>query len=175
VRGLGRELRDGAEDLVGVDDRIDLGPHARDLAVGADEEGHPRGHDQPGNVVGVLGGLRGVRHHHERQLELLAELLVAGLVVTRYAEDGNARLVELVPGVAERAGLLRAPRRVVLRIEVDDGELPLVRRQLDRRALGVLPLEVGSDRPDWEQIVAGARGASPDEEADDECRGNAQQ
>jgi len=56
---------------------------------------------------------------------LLPERLMRGGVVLRDAQHGHAEHLELREVVGELAGLGRAPRRVVLRIEVDDIRLPL--------------------------------------------------
>jgi hypothetical protein len=46
-------------------------------------------------------------------------------VVGRHAEDDDAGPLELLPEVAEPAGLFRTARRIVLRIEIDDDVLAL--------------------------------------------------
>src|SRR5262249_44775844 len=56
----------------------------------------------------------------EGQLVLGDELLVRRGGVRGYAEDDDAALLDVLPGIAEAACLLRAAGRVVLGIEVED-------------------------------------------------------
>ena len=64
--------------------------------------------------------LVGVRQQLEREPHLRLEALVRLQRVARDAVDVDARLLELAPGVAEIAALLRAAGRVVAGVEVQD-------------------------------------------------------
>src|SRR4029078_9419036 len=101
---------DDAEQLLRVNARIDVREHARDLAVGSDEERHALGAapDRVRHVVGLLHRARHVRAQRERQGLLLLERLVTRFGIARDPEDRHARGDELVESAAERAGLLGA-------------------------------------------------------------------
>ena len=62
----------------------------------------------------------GVGEQRERELVLVPELDVGGLVVGADPEDDGSALLELGVFVPDVARLLRAARRVVLRIEVEN-------------------------------------------------------
>jgi hypothetical protein len=64
--------------------------------------------------------MSGIRQQSERQAVLGREPAVRLPVVGRDAEHDGAELAEVVPGIAEAAGLLGAARRVVRGIEVED-------------------------------------------------------
>ena len=77
-----------------------------------------------------------VGQQREVQLVLRAEVAVRLLAVGAYADDAEAPLGQLLPAVAQALGFERAPRGVVLRVEVEDRTLPLEVGQ--RQALAVL-------------------------------------
>ena len=85
--------------------------------------------EQDANVIAVeevpmdrisAYGVVGVGKQRERQLVLLLELDMRAFVVGTDAEHDGARALELAPGVADPAGLGRATRRVVPRVEVEN-------------------------------------------------------
>src|SRR5207249_5102436 len=84
----------------------------------------------------------GIGEQRERQLVLRRELLVRFAAVRRDAEDDRAGLLDVLPPVAEAARLLRAPGRVVLRIEVEDDVLPREVLERDGLAGGVTEREL---------------------------------
>src|SRR5690606_39017352 len=118
--GAPAELLRLAQHLLGVERGIDRRPHARDPPVAPDEERDPL--EAPDVLLHAVGRADRavVRCEGEREEVLLRELGVARLRVGRYADDADAVGGEATPRVAERARLLRASRRGVLRIEVDD-------------------------------------------------------
>src|SRR5438046_6489074 len=67
-----------------------------------------------------------------------------GRVVRGHTEHDDPGPSQVRPEIAEAAGLLRAPGRVVLRVEVDDHVLAFEVRQRHALAGGVLEREVGS-------------------------------
>jgi hypothetical protein len=118
------------------------------------------------HAVGLLHGARRIGHQREGQRVLLHERQVARRRIARDTKNGDARRDELVERVAERARLARAAGGVVLRIEVDDRVVPLLRRQLERRPLGVGPDDLGRRRPDRQQrLVRASRMEERREEA----------
>src|SRR5262249_16104420 len=88
--------------------------------------------------------LVGVTEKSERNLEFATEFLVGLAAVGRDAEQDRARLLQILPQVAEAAGFLRSAGRVVLGIEVDEDILALERREGDGIAVLVGKREVGS-------------------------------
>ena len=116
------------EHLRGVALGLDLGPGPDDAALGVDEERGPRRAPVGLAVVLLLdpravrlGGLvRLVGEQDERQVELLAERLLARGALRADAPDVGAAVLERLVGIAELAGLDRAAGGVVLRIEVED-------------------------------------------------------
>src|SRR5205085_9127031 len=71
------------------------------------------------DAVSVGDRVVGVGQEREGELVLVRELPVRALVVERDAEDFDPAPLELRERVAETASLLRAARRVVLRVEVE--------------------------------------------------------
>src|SRR4051794_25323330 len=83
-----------------------------------------------------------VDEQRERQVVLRFELRVRCGVLRADAEDLRSRCPELLPRVADRTRLFGTPRRVVLRIEVEDDLLPAQVREADGVAGVGLELEV---------------------------------
>src|SRR5262249_1247949 len=116
----------GREHLVGVLVGLHLAEDPGDVAVGVDHE--RRALDahvllarelllDPDAVL--LGdGVVLVCEERERQLVLLPEPDVRAGAVRADAEDRRPSSLELAPGVADRAGLDRAARRVVFGIKI---------------------------------------------------------
>jgi hypothetical protein len=84
-----------------------------------------------------------VGEERKRQAVLGLELRVRSLAVRADAVDDRAGALELAPRVADVACLLRAPRCVVLGIEVEDDRLPTQVRKLDALTRVRRKLEVG--------------------------------
>src|SRR5437588_1076318 len=95
------------------------------------------------DAVGICHRMVGVCEEREGEFVLVCELTVRALVVERDAEDFYPAPPELSERVAETASLLRASRRVVLRVEVEHDLLPTQIRQLHLIAFRVARLEVG--------------------------------
>ena len=107
---------------------LDLGKHARDLAVGADQEGGALDADA-GFAVHVLFfehtiSLRellvGVGQQRERQVILVFELLLPFRAVGRDAQDDGAGVLDFAVCVAEPARFNRSTGSVGLGEEVED-------------------------------------------------------
>ena len=70
-----------------------------------------------------------VRQQGEVQFQLLGELLMADLVIGTDADDGRIFPLYLLQLFIEVSRLRRAPRRVILRVEVEHDLLALVLRE----------------------------------------------
>src|SRR2546426_8734129 len=122
-----------------ADDAVGADPHRRaDHALGLLAVHHlvavgsPRRHD-----LAI-----GVGEQRERQPVLLRELRVRLARIRRDAEHHDARLLQILPEVAEPARLLGAAGRVVLGIEVDDDVLALEVGERDGLAARILQGEL---------------------------------
>src|SRR5438034_9148104 len=111
---------------------MDLRPDPNDLAALVNEERRPLDPEVlPTVQVFLLPNPVGLGHpafvvaeQREVEIVLLPELDVAHRVVATHAEDDRALRRDPAEVVAEAARLLRATRRVVLRIEVQHDLLP---------------------------------------------------
>src|SRR5688572_26076713 len=68
-------------------------------------------------------GSVGVADEVKRELVVLGEALVRLDGVARDANEDDAGALEILPRIAKCGGLLRAPRRLVLWVEVEDDVL----------------------------------------------------
>src|SRR5947209_10235866 len=144
-------LAEGFQYFVGVLFDVDLVEDFFDFALLVNEKGLAAdahvllAHELLLAVDAVRFGHRVVCVCEEREGEfvLVCELTVRALVIERDAEDFYPAPPELRERVAETASLLRAPRRVVLRVEVEHDLLPTQIRQLHLIAFRVARLEVG--------------------------------
>src|SRR5213080_4712673 len=111
---------------------MDLRPDPNDLAALVNEERRPLDPEVlPTVQVFLLPNPVGLGHpafvvaeQREVEIVLLPELDMAHRVVATHAEDDRALRRDPAEVVAEAASLLRATRRVVLRIEVQHDLLP---------------------------------------------------
>src|SRR5262249_25505981 len=148
------------EDLLGVSLGLDLRPDGGDPALRVDHVRHAvDAHVLAAierllapDLVGLQDLLVRVGDQRERQVVLFGELLVRRLAVRGDAEDRDLAPAEGGPSVAQRAGLFRAPGRVVLRVEVEDDRLALEVLERDRAALLIVSLEVRSPVAHLEQF-----------------------
>jgi hypothetical protein len=133
-----------SEHFARVHARIDVGPHANDLAIGAHEESHPRAHPhRTRHAIGSSDSAVCVRNEWEGQRMLGAEVLVDLFRVPRDAEDGHLSRFVGFERVAEGARLFGATGRSILRVEVDDGRVPSGGGQCNRTAIGRLSDHLG--------------------------------
>jgi hypothetical protein len=93
-----------------------------------------------------LGELTAIAHEGRAEpahLALILELLMGLAFVGRNAEHDRARLLQILPQIAEAAGLLRSTGRIILRIEVDDYIPAFERGKRHRLAVLVVQRELG--------------------------------
>src|SRR3954453_5856110 len=137
-----------AEDVVDVRRRIDVLQHLRDVALGVDQDGRAlvAALVRDGDTERVAELVRVVDEQRKRELVLPAELAVGVRVVGTDAEDLDPTAAELAVGVADPARLRRAPRRVVLGIEVEDDRLAAQLRELHGAAVVGLRVDIRCSR-----------------------------
>ena len=120
--------------------RVDIRIVLHELAFGVDQKRLPLRECHPEHLrlgtVGVRGLALDVREQREGKTVLLGEGLMRCDVVETHAEDLRIHLLEREDIVAELAGLGRATRSLVLRIEIQDD--PLVAVILEGMQLSVL-------------------------------------
>src|SRR5438128_8740889 len=127
---------------------VDLGPDPSDLATLIDEEGRAFDPEMFAAVqvllfpdaVRVRDLALVVAQQREVEMVLVAELSMARGVIPADAEDDRSLRRHAGEIVSEAARFLRAPRRVVLRIEIQDYLLP------SKVLQGHPPSVVGSQR-----------------------------
>src|SRR5713101_2637380 len=111
---------------------MDLGPDSRDLASLVDEEGRALDPEVFSAVqvlflpdpVGFRDSALVVAQQRKVEVILVPELCVARGVVPAHPEHYRPFRLDAAEIVPETAGLFRAARRVILRVEVQDDLLP---------------------------------------------------
>jgi len=92
----------------------------------------------------------------KRELVVGREGPVRVEAVGRDADEDDSLLLEVLPRIAERTRFLRAARRLVLRVEIEDDGLALEGRQLDVGAVVSLRREVRRRLADRELAIRAA-------------------
>src|SRR5262245_49315668 len=134
--------------------RVEHVPHH---ALAIDDEGHPPGEEAECRRHAVLLAHRAapVGEQEERQLVLGGEFLVRRLAVGADPDHLGAGVLQVLVLVTEGTGFLGAPRRVVLRVEVeDDGLLAAVVGQPDRATVPIRKGEIRRAIADVDSRIA---------------------
>src|SRR3989442_15584420 len=130
--------------LRGLELRVEDGAHG---ALLVDHVGHPAGQKAEGRryAVALAYGAVAIRHQAKRQVVLRREAGVRVGGVRAHADDLGTGVREILILIAERARLLGAAGRVVLRVEVEHDRLaPAKAAQANGLAAVIGKLEVWS-------------------------------